>query len=520
MAILELKLLGELAVTQDGKPLPAVKSQKGLALLCYLAMSGKEEKRPFLAALFWPDMPESQALMNLRKTLQRLQPLQPYLHITRETIAFNVEADQWLDVAEFEAGTVASPNISHLQRAITLYQGDFLAGFMLDDAPLFEEWVLGQRARLREMALGALRRLVAHFREEGDLETAVHCARQLLIIEPWHEETHRELMRLLTLSGQRSTALAQYETCRQMLRDELGAAPAATTVQLYERIKVGEFEEIEAPETKGDGLPPHNLPPQLTPFVRRGAELVQLQDLLARPGVHLITILGAGGMGKTRLALALAEQELTSGKGGSATHPYRHGVYFASLARLATADLLPSAIAEAINFHFKEGEDQREQLLRYLSNKAILLVLDNFEHLLAGTNLVDEILQHSPQTKLLITSRVRLNRQSEQLFPVAGMTYPSLNGASEDSSLDLTQFSAVQLFLQRARRVRPDFVLTAIEQPHGTVVRLNGTLVSHHDASSCVAQRVFTCSIAALALLSAQDVPSAAFGAGFDGLTG
>jgi predicted ATPase/Tfp pilus assembly protein PilF len=274
-------------------------------------------------------------------------------------------------------------------------------------------------------------------------------------------------MRLLALSGQRSAALAQYETCRRLLADELGIAPAAATVQMYEQIKAGGMSRGAGEQGgRGDNLPPHNLPPQITPFVGREPELVQLQMLLAQPDVHLITILGAGGMGKTRLALALAEQELTSGKGGSATHLYEHGVYFASLARLATADLLPSAIAEAINFHFKEVEDQREQLLRYLSNKAILLVLDNFEHLLAGTNLVDEILQRSPQTKLLITSRVRLNRQSEQLFPVVGMTYPSLNGASEDSSLDLTQFSAVQLFLQRARRVRPDFVLTADIQPY------------------------------------------------------
>lgn len=359
MALLEMKLLGELIIVQDGAPLPEVKSQKGKALLCYLAVSRKEATRPFLAALLWPDMPESRALMNLRKTLQRLQPLKPHLVISREMIAFNNEADSWADVAEFERGTAAPQHIPRLQEAITLYQGDFLNGFGLPDAPLFEEWMLAQRARLRGIALGALQRLVAHFQEDEAYDTAAAFARQLLTIEPWHEETHRQLMRLLALSGQRSVALAQYETCRQMLADELGVAPAAATVQLYERIRAGEFDNRSAErEGKGDGLPPHNLPPQLTPFVGREAELAQLQALLAQPDVHLITILGAGGMGKTRLALALAEGML-SRQGGHKTNPYKHGVFFASLARLDAVDLLLPAIAEVVQFSFRDGQDQR-----------------------------------------------------------------------------------------------------------------------------------------------------------------
>jgi len=467
MAFLELKLLGGLSLERDGAPVPEVKSQKGQALLCYLAVSQKLATRSFLAALFWPDIPESQALMNLRKVLQRLQPLKPYLIITRETVAFDHEADSWLDVAEFERAGVPH-DISRLQKAITLYQGDFLDGFILDDAPLFDEWVLAQRARLREMALAALQRLVAHFREEGAYATAVAYARQHLTIEPWQEEAHRELMRLLALSGQRSVALVQYETCRQILAEELGVEPAAATVQLVEQIKTEALGTgAEQQESKGDGLPPHNLPPQMTPFVGREAELARLGQLLAGPDVHLITILGAGGMGKTRLALALAERQLSSYRGASKTHPYQHGVYFASLARLETADLLLPAIAEAVNFRFAEGDNQREQLLRYLANKAMLLVLDNFEHLLAGTGLVDEILRAAPQVKIVITSRTRLNRQVEQLFPVEGMAYPPVNGAtSADRPLDLNHYSAVQLFVQCARRVRPDFELAAANQLH------------------------------------------------------
>ena len=492
MSRLEMRFLGGLTLQQDDVPLTDIKSQKGVALLCYLAVSQKQATRPFLAALFWPDMPETQALMNLRKVLQRLQPLRPYLVITRETVAFNQDTDYWLDVAEFEVGTAAStllradaaPGIPHLQKATSLYQGDFLDGFMLADAPLFEEWVLAQRARLREAALTALQRLVAHFREDGRYETAVAYARQLLTIEPWHEETHRELMRLLALSGQRSVALAQYESCCHLLANELGVEPTAATVQLYEQIKVGEL----SPPLPRSSAPPHNLPPQLIPFVGREAELMRLQELLAEPDVHLITILGPGGIGKTRLALALAGRMVLN-QGGYNTHPYRNGVYFASLASLETADLLLPAIAETINFRFAEGDNQQGQLLRYLAGKAMLLVFDNFEHLLApsespqrggvrqlplhwgglegGEKLVDEILQAAPQVKIIITSRMRLKQQAEQLFPIGGMAYPSENSAaSKDSTLALGDYGAVQLFVQCAWRVRPDFGLTADNQTY------------------------------------------------------
>lgn len=310
MARLEMKFLGGLTLQQDGVALTDVKSQKGQALLCYLAVSQKQASRPYLAALFWPEMPESRALRNLRKVLQRLQPLKPYLVITRETVAFDQEADSWLDVAEFEVGTAVKKDIPSLQKAISLYQDDFLDGFMLADAPLFEEWVLAQRARLREVALATLHQLVEHFREQGEYETAVAYARQHLTIEPWHEETHRELMRLLALSGQRSAALAQYESCRRLLADELGIAPTVETVQLVEQIKAGELGREAEPAlstlsgsrrakgergSRGESLPLHNLPPQMTPFVGREAELARLGHLLSEPDVHLITILGPGG---------------------------------------------------------------------------------------------------------------------------------------------------------------------------------------------------------------------------------
>jgi DNA-binding SARP family transcriptional activator len=187
MTILELRFLGGLAVHQDDAPLTALKSQKGKALLCYLVVTGKDYTRSALAGLLWPEMPEANALMNLRKVLDRLKPhVAPYLLITRESIAFNQDASYWLDVTEFEAGMATRSDIGRLQTAVALYRGDFLDGFDLPDAPRFDGWVLRQRARLRDAALDILHHLIMHFATQDTYELAITYARQLLAIEPWH----------------------------------------------------------------------------------------------------------------------------------------------------------------------------------------------------------------------------------------------------------------------------------------------------------------------------------------------
>ena len=468
MAFLEMRFLGRVSLQHNSVPLTKVKSQKGVALLCYLAVSGKPATRPFLAALFWPDIPDSKALTNLRKVLSRLKPLHAYLIITRETVTLNPETDVWLDVAEFEAGTAVKQDVLHLQKAISLYDGDFLAGFMLPDTPLFEEWMLAQRARLREIAVTTLYRLVTHFTEEGEYETAVVYARQLLTIEPWHEETHRQLMRLLALLGQRSAALMQYETCRRLLAEELGLEPTAATVQLVQQIKAGEWSKrIEASarsersRERGDNLPPHNLPPQLTPFVGREPELARLQQLLEQPDIHLITIVGTGGIGKTRLALSCAEQQL-GGTQHTATFLFPDGIFLVNLAPLHNTEQLVSTIADALNFPLQggDGRSPQQQLLDYIRPKQMLLLLDNFEHLIDEVDLLVEILHTAPNIQLLVTSRERLQLRSEQVYPIGGLNFPDWETApTNDEGERAEEFSAMKLFLQLARRSQPDFAL-------------------------------------------------------------
>jgi len=187
------------------------------------------------------------------------------------------------------------------------------------------------------------------------------------------------------------------------------------------------------------------LPQQTTPFIGRNEELHELAVLLAKPDCRLLTLAGPGGCGKTRLAIEAAR--LTA-------QYYADGVYFVTLQPVNAVDLVAPAIAEALNFTLRGREDPRSQLLDYLRDKRLLLVLDNFEHLLAAADFLPDILAAAPQVKLLVTSREIASLREEWLYPVGGLRYPR----DGDKAL-VESYSAVQLFLDNVRRIRRDFSL-------------------------------------------------------------
>lgn len=473
MMTLELRFLGGLTIHREDQPLMALKSQKGQALLCYLAMTGKAHARSVLAGLLWPEMPEDKALMNLRAVLNKLNDhLAPHLAITRQTIAWNPATSYWLDVAEFEAGLAVKEDIGRLQTAVALYQGDFLEGFDLDDAPQFEGWVLGQRARLREAALTALHHLVTHFASKGTSDMAIAYVRQLLTIEPWREEAHRDLMRLLALSGQRSAALVQFETSRRILAEELGVEPAPATVALYRKIKENQVTEVRprtlllpSPSDREPPAPPllHNLPSQSTPLIGRETELAKLNERLAKSDGRLITIVGTGGMGKTRLALAVAGQQITQPP-NSHNQPFTDGIYFVPLSPLSEATHILPTLAQSIGFQIQPGDRRtpQQQVIDYLRRKRMMLLFDNFEHVLEGAGLLVDILQAAPQVEILVTSREPLRLYEEQLFSLKALAFSEGMVAEEDA--------AVQLFLQRAQWMQPDYVVQETDLPELTKI--------------------------------------------------
>lgn len=313
---LKLELLGGVSLCYDEAPLAGFVSTKAQALFCYLAVTGQVHARSKLADLFWSDRSEAEARANLRVTLTNLRQLvAPYLTITRQTVAFNPQPDCYLDVTHFQTGcqmigaVPTEASMAHLQQAVAVYQGDLLAGLHVRGAPMFDEWLLLQREHLRQQAIQALYTLAAYHTTRGEFVAAIDYTQRLLAIEPWHEESHRQLMLLLALTGQRSQALARYEICHQTLTRELGISPSAETTTLYQHILDGQFNSpahtAATSPTAQSNSPYHREP---LPFVGRGSAYAWLfeQWQAARAQQGQITLIeGTAGIGKTRLVEAV-----------------------------------------------------------------------------------------------------------------------------------------------------------------------------------------------------------------------
>ena len=222
---------------------------------------GTAHRREELAGLLWPGYPErnarqslSQALSSLRAALGPAAAAEPpLLSATRQDVQLNPSPHVQVDISLFAALLEASARHAHpdlslcaacgwrLQQAVALYEGEFLAGFTLDDCAEFEEWLVLQRERYRRQAVEALHALVAGHEQRGALDLALPRARRWAELEPLDEEAHRAIMRLLALTGQRAAALAQYEHCCQLLQQDLELLPEPATQRLWARIRAGEL---------------------------------------------------------------------------------------------------------------------------------------------------------------------------------------------------------------------------------------------------------------------------------------
>ncbi|MCG3207711.1 MAG: hypothetical protein FOGNACKC_01311 [Anaerolineae bacterium] len=479
---LKLYFLGTPRLELDGETV-SLSHHKALALLAYLAVTRQRHSRQVLAALLWPDYDPAAARGEVRRMLWVLNKSlgSGWLEVDRETVMLPPQPRLWLDVDQFRdvlavsqqhhhpAGAACSACVQALTEAVAQVQGDFLAGFTLSDSPEFDTWQSFEADSLRRELAGALERLVQLLSQRGQasLAEAITYARRWLALDPLHEPAQRQLMRLYAWAGQPAAAVQQYQACAQLLRQELNVSPAPETTALIEAIKANRLApapgdappkaavESHPPRPDSPNIPPHNLPLQATPFIGREETLAALQQHLTTPEVRLITILGPGGIGKTRLALALAERQLQPAT------TFSDGIYFISLAPISSADSIVQTIAEGLAFPLASAQEPAVQLLTYLRHKRLLLVLDNFEHLLAGIGIVNQLLQAAAGVKVLVTSRERLNLSYENLWPISGLNFSQLT----DVSTALAD-EAVRLFVQRARGVRPDFDLHPTDLPY------------------------------------------------------
>ena len=454
----ELKIytMRDFCILMDGKPVESLRSRKAQALMVYLACTSKSHSREVLADLFWSESSQTRALSNLRDAAHVLRThLEPFVDITRYSIALNPEAGVWIDVAELEAAlalirgsgnTITAEIAIKIELALNLYQKDFLAGFFLRGALRFEEWQVVERERIRLVTLDGFISLVQHHLEEGNYRKGIHFARRALELEPLMEIVHQQLMRLLALSGRSSEALIQYKACRQVLEKELGVEPSEETKVLYENLLKGK--KLSGSLARH---PMHNLPLPLSNLIGRDDELVQIAKQLDDPGSNLLTLLGVGGIGKTLLGLHAS---------AAAVDHYPDGVWLVALATLNEEDLLPDEIAAVFGVSAQEarsGVGVTDILIDYIKDKTLLLVLDNCEHLIeACANFVDSLLNGCPNVKILATSREAFGIYEERIFQVSPLSLPP----PESSMTDVESYPAIQLFLERAVKVQSSFHLS------------------------------------------------------------
>ena len=340
MARLIISLFGQFEVRLDWQPLTGFQSDKSRSLLTYLAVEADRPlRRELLASLFWPDVSDQtartnlrSALLNLRQVLGDTESKTPFLIVTRESIQFNLASDAVLDVSEFNrllsaAGEMKendpADKIETLKSALALYRGNFLEGLTVRDCPGFDEWCYNWRERLHASAAAALWQIGEYYDRIGQYEPAIQYARLRIELEPWQEEAHYHLMRLLALSGDRTAALAQYDACCRHLKEHLDIKPTAETERLYELIRDGRLSEMS--KSIGDLLPA----PGESPF--KGLQFFDVDDaglffgreamttrlvehmrqmqaqLPARNGQNkgrLLAVVGASGSGKSSLVRA------------------------------------------------------------------------------------------------------------------------------------------------------------------------------------------------------------------------
>ncbi len=494
MEALSIALFGGFAVEVNGELVSAFESNKVRALLAYLTVEASAEgarphQRSVLASLFWPDYPEALARTNLRHVLRQLRQTlpelagdPPLLLTSQQTIQINPDCRYALDVARFAQLLAAARRctqancpdcLAYYQEAAQLYRGDFLAGLSLYASEPFDEWAVVQREGFHRQALELFFTLAAYQEEQGDFAQAQQYARRQLELEPWREEAHRQLMRVLARSGQRSAALAQYAQCRKILAAELGVEPDAETVALYEQIRSGKLDKgtkrqgdretgkqgDRATRGQGDEGADRTLEnqkskivnhhdwgeaPTNTYFYGRQFESEQLKRWLTgelHPTARLLVVLGMGGMGKTSLvtnvARALADEYAfvfwrSLLNAPPLTELLRPCLHFLSQQQLVT---VPPTLNEQLTL-----------LLDYLRQQRCLIVLDNAESILAPDQpgqyqpgyegygqLIEWVAQRNHQSALILTSRERprgLDRLEEDLPVVHTL---QLQGLSDEA---------------------------------------------------------------------------------------
>ncbi len=412
----------------------AFRRPKPLLLLAYLALEGTKPRR-YLAELFFMDTSDS--MNSLSRALSYL----------RQEVPGVIEADNkkvWATVSCDASELLSLTDSKQFETCLELYQGAFAVDYELGLSEELEEWLYGTREILAAKARNAFLMLGENEAAKGNFSQAAHLAEKAYKLREVVELEPDDFGRLYNLLYAGNSPLAA----------EVREEAEGFDIPLELSREEAKAQLSEAVETAHDI--PNNLPPPKTSFIGRDQELIEIAMQLAKKDCRLLTLHGMGGIGKSRLAVQAATEQL------QVTNPsFKDGVYFVTLDALTSAELIPSSIAEALSLELQGQEDTLSQVKRFIGKKHILLLLDNYEHLMAGATLTSKLLETCPNLKLLVTSRERLNVEEEWVLTLDGLAVPTSTELSEAE-----RFDALNLFVQRAKRAMLEFSLTQESLPH------------------------------------------------------
>lgn len=451
-----IQLLGGFDVRRDGVSLSgAFQTDSARLLFAWLCFHQRQAvRRETLANLLWPDRPQSAAQNTLRVTLSRIrQALGNDHHVLRTepaTVTLDLPSSWQVDALDFTQAVAAVRNHSHrsaagcpscqahVREAAALYCGAFLAGITPESEP-FLEWSTHQGEAMHRAAIEVFGHLAERALREGDWPAAQSYASKQLHLELWHEAAHRQLMLALAQQGQRTAALAHYQTCREMLQREFGIEPEAETQHLASTIRAGHVANTIAP-----ALPSQRQAAAIDqlPLIGRASEVETLASWLNQPGIQLISVVGAGGIGKTRLAMRAAHLMQYAFRDG-VRYIFLHPEDGTVIANEDAAEHVARAIAAACHIELNARQSVLAQVIAALQARTYLLVFDSFEHVAAANLFVNELLAAAPDCVALVTTRQPLHLRREYVLKVRPLSTAITAGGLSPSA---------QMFIELAER--------------------------------------------------------------------
>lgn len=439
---ISLYLLGgcRLALANELKTLAV---RRPVLLCTYLVAQNDWVSREELLLLFWPEDTEANARNKLRQLVHKTkkEPFAEKLELEESRLRLCLKNDLQAFKEAFEQ--------SDWQQVLSLYKGDLLEGEQAKRLPKYQEWLELTREEYMQMWREASLNYAQMLAERSDFIDANKYLQAVLEKDLLAEEVLQLYLRYAVHAGQRQDALRLFERFKSYLRQDLQMDPLEETLELVEKLKnYTEKSELSSTAKSSEEIVAQKsqerfeLPSYATAFVGRDIEIVEITNLLDSEA-RLISILGIGGIGKTRLVIEIARQ---------AKHQFKDGVIYVPLAALSSAEYFVNYCLECFEVtpypHFKP----EEQMLSYAKNHEHLFIFDNFEHVIKAKDIIAKLLNASSKSKIIITSRETLKLSAEYSYELKGLSVPKTQNAIE-------AYDAVQLFIKTARRANSSFSL-------------------------------------------------------------